>query len=343
MTEPNTRVMKAAVYGRYGPPEVVNIKPVTMPIIKADQVLVRVHATSVTTGDARLRAWDIPSLLFSIPARFMIGLTKPRKSILGTSVAGVIEQVGEDVTQLRIGQRVLGSTEMEFGAHAEYAATAGIGLTQPIPDDLGFEDAAALCFGGSAAIYFLHDLANVQKEQRVLIIGASGALGVAGIQYAKHLGAYVTAVCSGSNHDLVRSLGADEVIDYTKEDFTKRSIELSSRFDAVYDAVGKSSRNKCKHLMKPGGTFLPAVMRAPELFQMIWTPLLSRIKPSTIRTKSGVAFTKAEYLSKLLSLVDRGAMKAVIDRSYPLDKIVEAHRYVDSGHKRGNVIVKVVN
>ncbi len=342
-TQPNNETMKAAVYERYGPPEVVQIQQVPKPQIKDGQVLVKVHATSVTTGDARLRAWDIPSLLFAIPARFMIGLFKPRKQILGTSVAGVVEQVGGEVQGLSVGQRVLASTEMDFGAHADFVAASGDGLTQPIPDDLSFEEAAALCFGGSAAIYFLSDLGNLQCGQRVLIIGASGALGVSGIQYAKHLGAHVTAVCSGANHDLVRSLGADEVIDYTKVDLGTKTVEDNCRFDVVYDAVGKSSRRKCKHLMKPGGVFLPAVMRAPEVWQMIWTPVVYKLNRSTIRTKSGVAFAKAESLTKLLALVEDGSMKAVIDRTYPLDEAVEAHRYVDTGHKRGNVILRIVD
>jgi NADPH:quinone reductase-like Zn-dependent oxidoreductase len=195
----NDESMKAAVYQRYGPPEVVQIKQVPKPRIKADQVLIKAHATSITSGDARMRAWDIPSLLFAIPARFMIGLFKPRKEILGTSVAGVIEQVGSEVQGLSVGQRVLASTEMDFGAHAEYVAASGDGLTQPIPDDLSFEEAAALCFGGSAAIYFLSDLGKLQSGQRVLIIGASGALGVSGIQYAKRV--YRTASCLECPHD----------------------------------------------------------------------------------------------------------------------------------------------
>ncbi len=342
-TQPNNETMKAAVYEQYGPPEVVQIQQVPIPRIEVDQVLIKVHATSVTTGDARLRAWDIPSLLFAIPARFMIGLFKPRKQILGTSVAGVVEQIGSEVQGLSVGQRVLASTEMDFGAHAEFVAASGDGLTQPIADDLSFEDASALSFGGSAAIYFLSDLGKLRSGQRVLIIGASGALGVSGIQYAKHLGAHVTAVCSGANHDLVRSLGADEVIDYTNDNLETMTIEDSFRFDVVYDAVGKSSRRICKHLMKPGGVFLPAVMRAPEVLQMIWTPVVYKLTRNTIRTKSGVAFTKAESITKLLALVEDGSMKAVIDQTYPLDEAVEAHRYVDTGHKRGNVILRIVD
>lgn len=333
-----TQTMHAAVYKNYGPPEVVSIQQVPRPTIKPDQVLIRVHATSVTTGDARLRAWDIPSLAIAIPARFMIGLRKPRKEILGTSVAGVIEEVGSEVSTLSVGQRVLGSTEMDFGGHAEFAATAAEGSTQPIPDELSFQQAAALSFGGSAAIYFLRDLGKVQAGQRVLIVGASGALGTSGVQYAKHLGAHVTAVCSGANHELVRSLGADETIDYTKEDFTDRRPDQDQCFDVVYDTVGKTSFGKCKHLMKPSSVYLPAVMRLAEVFQMIWTPLLSKK-----RVKSGVAMTKPEYLEELLALVQSGTLTPIIDSTFALKDIAKAHKHVDSGHKCGNVIVRIID
>jgi NADPH:quinone reductase-like Zn-dependent oxidoreductase len=331
-------LMNAAVYKKYGPPEVVSIQQLPRPIINPDQVLIRVHATSVTTGDARLRAWDIPSLAIAIPARFMIGLRKPKKEILGTSVAGVVEEIGSNVDGLSVGQRVLGSTEMNFGGHAEFAATSADGSTQPIPNELSFQDAAALSFGGSAAIYFLKDLGKVQPGHRVLIVGASGALGTSGIQYAKHLGAHVTAVCSGANHELVRSLGADETIDYTKEDFTSRTVEKEQKFDAIYDTVGKTSFRKCKHLMKPNAVFLPAVMTLAEVFQMIWTPLFSKFC-----VKSGVAFSKPEYIEELLALVEDGSLIPVIDSTYPFSEIVEAHRHIDSGHKRGNVILQLID
>ncbi len=334
--------MKAAVYERYGPPEVVSIKQVPKPIIKPDQVLIRVHASSVNSGDSRLRAWRIPSLVFSVLARFMIGLFKPQKTILGTSVAGVVEQVGNEVSGLSVGQRVLGSTEMNFGAHAEFAATSGKGQTQPIPDSMRFDEAETLAFGGSTAIYFLKDLANIKPNQRVLIIGASGAVGVAAVQYAKHLGAHVTAVCSGPNEELVRSLGADDVIDYTQEDYT-HSSGRDQLYDAVFDTVGASSRARCKNIIRPGGTFLPAVMLFPELAQLVWTPLLAKIRKTTIITKSGVATAKPEYLKELISLASQGRFKPVIDRTYPLDEAVEAHRYVDTGRKRGSVILKMID
>ncbi len=325
-------MMNAAVYTRYGPPGVVEIQSVPRPSISPDQVLVRVHASAVTTGDARLRAWDIPSLIFSIPARFMIGLFKPRKPVLGTSVTGVIELIGDEGSGLCIGDRVLGSTEMNFGGHAQYAAVKVEDVVR-LPDGLSFTDGAGISFGGSAGLYFLRDLGKVSRGQRVLIIGASGSLGTSGVQLAKHLGAHVTAVCSGANHELVRSLGADETIDYTKEDFTRRDLRGDQQFDAIYDTAGKSSYRACKHLLKPTGVFLPAVMTGTELVQMI----------TSKRVKSGVALSKPEYLRTLVSLVESGALKPVIDQVFAFEDISEAHRRVDSGHKRGEVVVKIAD
>lgn len=329
-------MMKAAVYERYGSPEMVQIKLVPRPIIKPDQVLIRAHATSVTMGDARLRAWDIPSPLFSIPARIMLGVFKPRTQILGTSAVGIVEELGSEVEGLSIGDRVLGSTEMKMGAHAEYIAVQAEGATVKVPEQIPTDVAAGLTFGGSAALYFLRDLGKLQPGQRVLIVGASGALGSSGVQLAKHLGAHVTAVCSGKNHEFVRSLGADETIDYTKEDYTKRTLDEHQRFDAIYETVGKSSYNQCKHLMTQRGVFLPAVMRLPEVLQLIWTPLFSKRS-----VKSGVAMTNPEKLTTLVELMKGEVLIPAIDSVYPFAEITEAHRHVDNGHKHGNVIVRI--
>jgi NADPH:quinone reductase-like Zn-dependent oxidoreductase len=331
-----TKMMNAAVYERYGPPEVVQIKQVSRPTIKPDQVLIKVHATSVTMGDARLRAWNIPSPLFSFIARFMIGIFKPRNQILGTSAVGTIEELGAEVKGFSIGDRVLGSTEMKMGAHAEYVVAQADESVAHLPEQITTDQAAGLLFGGSAALYFLRDLGKLQPGQRVLIVGASGALGSIGVQYAKHIGAHVTAVCSGPNHEFVQSLGADETIDYTKEDFTKRALDANQRFDAIYETVGKSSYNQCKHLMTERGAFLPAVMRLPEVLQLVWTPLFSKR-----RVKSGVAMTNPEKLITLIDLAESGAVTPAIDSVYPFEDIVQAHRHVDKGHKRGNVIVRI--
>jgi NADPH:quinone reductase-like Zn-dependent oxidoreductase len=332
-----TTMMNAAVYERYGPPEVVKIKSVPRPTLKPDQVLIEVHATSVTTGDARLRAWNIPSLVFSIPARIMLGIFKPRTQILGTSAAGVIQEVGPEVEGFSVGDRVLGSTEMKMSGHAEFVAVQADGSAVHIPDHISFEEAAGITFGGPSALYFLRDLGKLQAGQRVLINGASGALGSSGIQLAKHLGAHVTAVCSGNSHEFVRSLGADDTIDYTQEDFTTRELSDDQRFHAIFDTIGKTNFRKCKHLLVDDGVFLPAVMRLPELLQLLLTPLLSKR-----RVKSGVAMTKPEKLKTLMELVDAGAIKPAIDSVYPFAEISAAHRHVDNGHKRGNVIVRVI-
>ncbi len=326
-----THQMKAAVYTRYGPPEVLQIQSIPRPDIKPDQVLIRVHASAVTTGDARLRAWDIPSLVFSIPARLMIGLFKPLKEVLGTSVAGVIEEIGSDVSGLSIGDRVIGSTEMNFGGHAEYASVRGEGYTRRLPDSVSFEEGAAIGFGGATGLYFLRDLGNLSADQRVLIIGASGSLGASGIQLAKQIGAHVTAMCSGKNHELVRSLGADEVIDYTKEDFTERVLDEDQRFDAIYDTAGKSSFTKTKHLLASDGVYLPAVMTFRELVQVVINK----------RVKSGVAMMTPEKLETLMTMAGSGELKAVIDQVFPFTDIREAHRRVESGQKRGEVVVRI--
>ncbi|MFG0299091.1 MAG: NAD(P)-dependent alcohol dehydrogenase [Phycisphaerales bacterium JB047] len=330
--------MRAAVYTTYGPPDVVTVRDVPRPAIKPNQALVRIHAAPVTTGDARIRAWDIPSLPISILARLMFGVFKPRKPILGTAFAGTIETVGDEVSGFEVGDRVFGASDNPMGAHAEFIATDTAKHLCKIPNGLSFEQAAALPFAGSATLYFLRDLAKVQSDQRVLIVGASGALGISGVQYAKHIGAHVTGVCSGGNEAFVRGLGADEVIDYTRGDWTKHEAEHGRCFDVVYDTAGKTSYTRCKHLLKERGVYIPAVMRIPELLQLVWTPLLSKRA-----VKSGVAFSNAEFLKTLAELADSGATVPQIERTYPLNQIAQAHRDVDTGHRSGIIVVRMVD
>lgn len=329
--------MRAAVYTTYGPPDVVTIRDVPRPSIKPNQALVRVHAAAVTTGDARIRAWDIPSLIFSIPARLMFGILKPRKPILGTAFAGTIEAVGDDTSGLNPGDRVFGACDNHMGAHAEYIAADAAKSLSPIPPNLTDEQAAALPFAGTTALYFLRDLAKLQPGQRLLIVGASGALGIGAMQYAKHIGAHVTAVCSGKNEAFVREIGADEVIDYTQGDWTKREPTQDQRFDVIYDTAGKTSFKRCKHMLKERGIYLPAVMRLPELLQLIWTPMFSKRV-----VKSGVAFSNPEYLASLAQLAESGAMIPRVERTYPLDQIAQAHADVDTGHRSGVIVVRMM-
>lgn len=330
--------MRAAVYTTYGPPDVVTIRDVPRPTIKPNQVLVRIHAAAITTGDARIRAWDIPSIVMSIPARLVFGIFKPRKPILGTAFAGTIEAVGDQTTALTPGDRVFGACDNQMGAHAEFIAADPEKNLRPTPQGISDEQAAALPFAGSATLYFLSNRAKLQPSQRLLIVGASGALGTIAIQYAKHIGAHVTAVCSGKNEAFVRELGADEVIDYTQGDWTRREHPDDQRFDVIFDTVGKTTYKRCKHLLKDRATYIPAVMRLPELLQMIWTPICSKRV-----VKSGVDLANPESLATLEQLAQSRVLVPPVERVYPLDQIAQAHRDVDTGHRSGMIVVRMAH
>jgi NADPH:quinone reductase-like Zn-dependent oxidoreductase len=315
--------VKAAVCERYGPPEVVEIKEVPTPAPADDEVLIRSHATTVNSGDARLRALRVPRGL-GVAVRLQAGLTKPRKSILGLDVAGVVEAAGPAVTRLKPGDRVLASRGFAFGCHAEYVTVAERGTITSIPDDVGHEDAVALCFGGATALHFF-EKANLGAGQTILINGASGAVGTMAIQIAKHLGADVTAVCSAAHAELVSGLGADHVIDYGAEDFTRNG----RRYDVIMDNHGNAPYARVKESLEPGGRFLMVIGDLPQMLSSIW-------QKATI---SGTAALSAERYAELVSLAERGALKPVIDSVVPFDRIVEAHRRVDGGHKVGSVVV----
>ncbi len=320
--------MKAGVHSRYGPPDVVlRLVEVAKPVPKEDEVLIRIHATTVNRTDtAFLRAQPLIN-------RFFTGLLRPRATILGNELAGEVEAVGKDVRSFKPGDQVFGLTKLHLGAHAEYVCLPEAAPITQKPATMGYEEAAAICDGATLAMGFIRT-AGLRAGQRVLINGASGSIGSAAVQLAKYYAAEVTAVCDTRHLDLVRSLGADAVIDYTVEDFTRRGQE----YDAVFDTVGKSSFGRCRKLLKDDGVFLSSE------FGFLWQNTLLALWPWKIGGKR-VSFPNPEVNKKAVSLVkelvDAGRYEAVIDRRYPLDRIVEAFRYVETGQKTGNVVITI--
>jgi NADPH:quinone reductase-like Zn-dependent oxidoreductase len=325
------KIMKAIVYETYGAPDVLKLREVPKPVAGDGEVLVKVHATSVTVGDYRARSLILPPG-FGPLGRLMFGFFRPRRKILGYEVSGVIEAVGSGVTRFKAGDAIFGTAGFTFGAYAEYMAlkeTAAIALK---PANLTFEQAAALAFGGETALYFLGK-AQVKRGDRVLINGASGSVGTAMVQMARHAGAEVTGVCSTGNVEMVRSLGADRVIDYTQADFAKSS----QIWDVVADCVGNAQYPRCEPVLADNGRHIAVVADLPSMV------VASFRKPKRGIQAFGGGFKEtAEDMQELARLAETGAYMPFIDRTYPLEQIVEAHRYVDTGRKRGNVVVTVV-
>jgi len=317
--------MKAAVYDRYGPPEVVRIADLATPVPKDDEVLVRIRATTVAAADWRLRKAD------PFVVRFFNGFWRPRRRILGTEFAGTIESVGKNVTRFRPGDDVFGSTGLAFGAHAEYIRLPENGALETKPRNMTHEEAAAVMFGAVSALSFLRR-AQIRSGQRVLVYGASGSVGVFAVQLAKHFGAHVTGVCSTANVALVKSLGADVVVDYTREDFS-----IAGRvFDIVFDTVGKAGFARSRNSIKRGGVY--ALIGPPSLSTLGWIfPAIAR----SVRIVVGVASLGEGDIAFFKALIEQGEMRTVIDKRYPMERIVEAHRHAESGHKKGHVVIVV--
>jgi NADPH:quinone reductase-like Zn-dependent oxidoreductase len=324
------RLMKAIVHTRYGPPDVLQLKEVAKPIPKDNEILVKIHATSVTKGDVNDRSMAVPAWAW-LPTRIVFGLIRPRRKIPGADLAGAIEAVGKDVTLFKEGDQVFGSTGWGSGAYAEYKCLPEGGWVTTKPANMTYEEAAAVPFGASTALFFLKK-ANIQSGQKVLIYGASGGIGTYAVQLARYFAAEVTGVCSTTNVEMVKSIGADKAIDYTQEDFT-RSGET---YDVIFDAVDKTSFTHCKSSLKQRGVYLTVGMGPMVLLQKLWTSMTSSKK-----VLFGISSLKADDLVFLKELVEAGKLKAVIDRRYPLEQIAEAHRYVEKGHKKGNVVITV--
>jgi NADPH:quinone reductase-like Zn-dependent oxidoreductase len=304
--------MKAAIYAKYGSPEVLSLKEIQKPVPRDNEVLIKIHATTVAAGDIRMRGFKVPTK-FWLPMRFALGLTGPKNEVLGMEVSGEVESLGKSVKKFRVSDEVLAATGFG-GGYAEYICLPETDIVGRVvievakkPKNLTFQEAAAVPIGAMTALGFLRK-ANVKNGQKVLVYGASGSVGTYAVQLAKNYGAEVTGVCSSSNLELIKSLGADIVIDYAKEDFATNG----QKYDVVFDAVGKISRSKAKGSLTENGVFL-STWGSPDM--------------------------EPNDLSRLCSLIEAGKLKAVIDRQYPLEQIVEAHRYVEAGHKKGNVVI----
>jgi len=320
--------MRAIVYEKYGPPEVLQLKGVEKPTPKDNEVLIRTQVATVTSGDWRVRSLNVP-FGFGLIMRLVFGISRPKQPILGSELAGVIETVGKDVSKFTVGDLVFAFSDAAMGCHAEYKCMAEDGAVVPKPSSLTFEEAAALSFGGTTALDFLRR-AKLQSGESVLVNGASGAVGTAAVQLAKHFGAIVTGVCSSANVELVRSLGATHVIDYTQQDFTRNG----ETYDVIVDTVGTAPFSRSKASLKEGGRLLMVLAELPEMLRAPWVSMTSSKK-----VIAGPATVRVEDLRFLAGLAEAGAFKPVIDRRYTFEQIAEAHRYVDTGRKKGNVII----
>lgn len=323
--------MRAAVYKNYGAPEVVQVQRIPKPKPKQNEILIRIVASTVNRTDTGFRSAEyVISRLFS-------GILKPKYPVLGCEFAGVIEEVGNNVTRYSIGDRVFGFDDLRFGGHAEYSALPEDSAVATIPDGFTFSTSAAFFEGSHYALFDIR-AAKVKSGDSVLIYGATGAIGSSAVQLCKHLGAYVTAVCGTAHVELVRSLGADEVVDYQTQDFTA----TTRRYDFVFDAVGKRSFMECKDILKPNGIYISTELgkRGDNIWRALFAPLLKFFHGGR-RVLFPLPSTKYDDILYIRSLAEQGIFKPLIDREYKLDDIVSAHRYVDSGQKIGNVIIRI--
>jgi NADPH:quinone reductase-like Zn-dependent oxidoreductase len=325
--------VKAIVYSRFGSPDVLELKEIAKPTPNDDEVLIKVHATTVTAKDWRARTRNVPKG-FGLVSGLVFGIRKPRQPILGSELSGVIESVGKAVSKFKVGDQIFAySVGLSMGCYVEYKCISDNGMLALKPANLSYEEAAAISFGGVSALSFLRR-ANIRNGEKVLINGASGGVGTAAVQLAKHFGAEVTGVCSTGHLDLVRSIGAEKVIDYSKEDFTRNG----ERYDMIVDTAGTAPFSRSKGSLNEGGRLLMVLGTLAEMLEAPWVSLTSGRKVIAGSASGGV-----EDLRFLAGLAESGRFKPVIDRRYPFEQMAEAHRYVDMGHKKGNVVVTVTN
>lgn len=320
--------MKAIVYEKYGPPDVLRLEEVAKPTPKDNEILIRIYATTVTTGDWRARSLDVPTG-FGFISRLFFGVLRPRQPILGTELAGEVESVGKDVSKFKVGDQVFAFSGASMGCHAEYKCMLEDGAVALKPANLTYDEAAAISFGGTTALNFFRR-GRLQSGEKVLVNGASGGVGTAAVQLAKHFGAVVTGVCSTASVELVKALGANHVIDYTKEDFTRNG----ETYNVIVDIAGTAPFARSKGSLQEGGRLLLVLGGLPDMLQIPWVSMMSSKK-----VIAGPAAARADDLRFLAKLAEAGEFKPVIDRRYPFEQIAEAHRYVDIGHKKGNVVI----
>lgn len=321
--------MKAMIYNDYGNPDVLQLAEIKNPVPSEDEILVKIHATTVTTADVRLRSLNVPTG-FGIMVRLFQGLTKPRKQLLGSDFAGIVTEIGSNVKDFQIGDRVFGSSKS--GTYAEYTVIKEKNCISRIPDNLSFEQAAALPFGAMTSLTFIRDIGKLEKGQTILINGASGSLGTNAIQLAKYYGAKITAVCSDKNIDLVKSLGADEAIDYNKEDFKKSG----KKYDIIYDTLGLISPKESLEMLNESGQHLMAVATVPQYLDIFKLSLMQKKK-----INAGMAIFDKKNIEAVAKLAKQGILNPIIDKSFSLEEIAEAHRFVDKGHKVGSVVIMI--
>ena len=324
--------MKAIKCTKYGPPEVLKVVNIDKPVPNDNELLIKIFATTVTIADCRVRGFNIPAS-FWLPAKLALGFSKPRQPILGGELSGIIEAVGRNVRKYKVGDKVFAFLGHKFGAYAEYVCIDEHDCVALKPENLNFEQSAALPFGGITALHFLKK-GKLLKGENILIYGASGSVGTSAVQLAKYFGAQVTGVCSTGNLDLVKKLGADKVVDYTKTDLA----DLHEKFDMVFDTVGKGDISKTINIIKPQGRYLHAVTTP-------FTEINIRLKllKSNVKLIGGTFNPTVEHINFIKKLADEGFLKPAIDRQYRFDEIVPAHEYVDKGHKKGNVTIKVMD
>lgn len=319
--------MKAIVYTKYGFPNVLQLKEIEKPIPKYNEILIRIKATAVNSGDVRLRKAD------PFAVRFLLGLFKPKINILGSVFSGEIESIGSAIQRFKVGDEVFGHTDMSFGTYAAYKCFPENGSIALKPTTMTHQEAAVIPFGGVTALHFLKK-ASIKPGQKVLVFGASGAVGTAAVQLAKHFGAIVTGVCSTANLDLVKSLGADKVIDYIKDDFTKNG----ETYDVIFDTVNKMDISDSLRSLNIYGTLILSATGLSEMLQSFWISISSKKK---IKVLTGIINHSAEDINFLKTIMEAGQLKPVIDRTYSLEQMAEAHTYAEKGHKKGNVAIEI--